>query len=212
MRDAKEERRYGFLTRQLLERLPYARKIGLSRAARSHPPPFTLPVLPAFFVFARMVPAPGFLQLVGAALFIFSPALVLVPGNSVTFFVPAAPVRHAALPGRRRLILCCFPMLENSEPSAGGHTPPQHSTRKSTISSRRALMLAGSGPASGCGPRILSSPSSTAAVHLPSVRHRRICTVACGLKMCLPIPAAPGALRPWPTLRAPDPTTLACPY
>src|SRR5215218_2558262 len=67
------------------------------------------------------------------------------------------------------------------EPGAGGHTPPAYSLRNSTSSSRLTLMLAGSGPASGCGPSVSSRPSTTRAVYLPSMKLRSICMVVCGL-------------------------------
>src|SRR5215211_7549071 len=89
----------------------------------------------------------------------------------------AASTASSAVARPQPKICCAF---RSPEPGAGGHTPSPHSFRKSTSSSRRALMLAGSGPASGCGPSVSSRPSTTRAVYSPRVKHRSICIVVCG--------------------------------
>src|SRR5215203_5747960 len=90
------------------------------RRLRSRRTPSPWPALPAFLLLARVVAPPRFLQIARAALLIFSPLGVLFPRRPLTFFVLAAPVRHATLPlplhlrwsahHRRRLTICLAPL------------------------------------------------------------------------------------------------------
>ena len=71
----------------------WRRNVSKRHAATTFAPSVPLVFLPL----ARVIAPPRFLQLVGAPLFMFSPAFVLFPRRPVTFLVPATPVRHAPL-------------------------------------------------------------------------------------------------------------------
>jgi hypothetical protein len=96
--------------------------------------------------------------------------------QAACLFNVASTASSAAL--RLQSNICCA--SRSPDPGAGGHTPSPHSFRKAISSSRRTLMLAGSGPASGCGPSVSSRPSTTRAVYPPRLKHRSICIVVCG--------------------------------
>ena len=70
----------------------------------SRPSTFTPSAPLVFLLLARMVATPGFLQLVGAPLFMFSTLLFFFPRRPVTFLVPAVPVGHAPLQALAYLI------------------------------------------------------------------------------------------------------------
>src|SRR5918995_1100454 len=92
----------------------------MRRLLRSRRTPSPWPSLPAFFLLARVIAPPRFLQIARAALLIFSALLVLFWRRPLTFFVGPAPVRHATLPlplhlrwsahHRRRLTICPAPL------------------------------------------------------------------------------------------------------
>src|SRR5215208_3508996 len=139
----------------------------------------------------------GYPTLLGELLYGKPPLLPYPPQlQAQTFFAHAALFNAASTAStaapRPRPTICST--SRSPDPGAGGHTPSPHSFRKSISSSRCTLMLAGSGPTSGCGPRIRSSASSTVAVYPPRVTHRSTCGTACGFNRS---PRMPKGLCEW---------------